>query len=149
MFAGIDLGCNTGFAVIDAQGTRVYSETWHLGKCEGRSLLLYETNLYENFAKYAVEVVAFEDVKQFHRSRGAATVWGCFKGVLMLVCEHLALSMMPINVSTVKTLAGVPRPQKDDMEAAAHRMFKHIPEDDNEADALLIAEVARRKTVNK
>ena len=149
MIAGIDLGCNTGFAVIDATGRRVFSVTWHLGKRGGRSLLQLEQYFYIHFAQYCVEIVGYEAVKQPHKSRPAAAAYGAFEGLLQKICEELNLPLIQIGVQEVKRLCSVPRPEKDDMEALVLKKFGHLTEDDNEADALLVAECVRIRIVGQ
>jgi Holliday junction resolvasome RuvABC endonuclease subunit len=51
-----------------------------------------------------------------------------------------------IAVATIKKLAtGSGRAEKEDVEVAAYTRWAYVPGDDNESDALWIAEYARRK----
>lgn len=147
--AGFDLGAHFGAAFLDQEGKRLFSCTMSFGKRTSMSLVLVERFLYSKLMDFETTVVGYEAVKQHHRSRAAACAYGSYEAVLWIVCENLGIPVVPVNVQEVKKLALVPNPDKEDMEAAAKVIFNHITHDDNEADALLVAEVTRRKMLNE
>jgi len=145
MFAGVDLGCNAGVSVLDKDGSRLYSDTWKLGKRSPSSLYQFQQKLYDTFSKHCVEYVGYELVTQEHRSRVAAVVYGSFEGILWSVCFDLNVPAMGVHVQTLKKFMNIgPRPEKEDIEAAAMVKWHIVPSDDNEADSLFIADYTRK-----
>ena len=147
MYAGIDLGANFGFAVLDEGGNRLYSATTHLKKRTAKSLARFQQTLYDFFETWGVIVIGYEAVKQHHKSRAAACAYGSYEGILLASAFTAELEVVPVGVWDIKRMTGIPKPQKIDMEAYVKRRHNYITADDNEADALMIAEFARLKFI--
>ena len=143
MIVGLDLGGYTGFAVLDEDGNRVFSTSWNLGKRTPKSSLHFHELLCEKFAEYYPSVVGYEWVGQLHRSRAAAVAWGSWEGILWITCEQLGIKVEKVNVMAVKKLIGVPNANKEDSEVYVFAKHKYITQDDNESDAIIIAECTR------
>jgi Holliday junction resolvasome RuvABC endonuclease subunit len=144
MYVGFDLGANCGAAVLDSEGRRVSSTTWELGKRTGSSLYTYQRKLYDLLQTYVPLKVGYERVMQNHRSRAAACAFGGYEGILWAVCFDIGVELIPVGVGSIKKAAtGMGDADKEEMEAAAYGRWDHVPEDDNEADALFIADYVR------
>lgn len=144
MFAGFDLGANFGYAVLDDDGNRVVSGTWEFGKRTPESTERVYEALLELFEIHLPVIVGYEKVNFFHRGIKAAHAYGTYESILWLVSRKYKVVLEQFTVNKIKKVAtGFGNAEKDEMEAAAMTRWAHIPGDDNEADALWIAECAR------
>lgn len=148
MNIGIDPGTRCGWAVLDSDGARLASGTWDCsvrrGEGAGFRYVRFERCFRELLATYPLATLAYEEVRR-HMGVDAAHVYGAIRGHLQRVCEESGVAYCPIPVGTVKKLAtGKGNADKDAMVVAARARWGHEPEDDNEADALWIADALRR-----
>mgnify|MGYP001613368944 CR=1 FL=1 len=149
MFIGIDPGTHCGWAVLDPAGSVRGAGTWHLdnraGDGAGMRYLRFERLLRELLATFPHGPVAYELVSA-HKGADAAHVYGGLVAIVTRLCEELARPYTGAAVGTVKKYAtGKGNSNKVAMmDAAAERWAPNGHErDDNEADALWIAEVLR------
>jgi Holliday junction resolvasome RuvABC endonuclease subunit len=148
MFAGVDLGGTTGFAVLGRDGERIHSIAIKLGTRTGKSLYRLYDDLKTELLVYGVTEVGYEQVRQQHKSRIAACAYGSYEGMLMLTCAELLLPLHPFFPHEVKkAAAGFVQAEKDDMEAMALKKWNVLVSTHDEADALFIAELTRRKVL--
>jgi len=147
---GIDPGTLCGWAVIDdSTGARVASGVWDLStrRHEGGGMRFVRARrrLLDVVDTYRPVAVAYEEVAR-HRGTAAAHVYGGLVGVMTALCEERETPYMGIPVGTVKKLAtGKGNANKAAMVAAAARRWALADAvDDNEADALWVAETWRR-----
>ena len=144
MFAGIDLGANTGFAVLDKDGSRQASLTWRLGVRSGSSLLTFHDNLDFALINHGITMVGYEQIRQAHKSRVAACAYGAYEGILMLVCARLKLPLYGFFPYEIKRAAtGFVEADKEDMEAMVFRRWGYLVDTHDEADAIFVAELTR------
>jgi Holliday junction resolvasome RuvABC endonuclease subunit len=144
MFAGFDLGGNTGYAFLDAEGNRIRSGTLSLGKrCQESIEKLY--CFFNDFLINAI-FVGYEKVTFFSKGFKASHAYGSYEAILWHVCSKYELNPEMIHVATLKKAStGDGKATKDDMEAFIWSIFKYTPYDDNEADAICIAHYFYRK----
>lgn len=147
-FAGFDLGGNCGYAILSDSGQRIASGTIKLGKRCPQSIHSFYDQLITLARKYDIAQVGYEKVAFFARKGGiqAAHAYGGYEAVLWLVSVQYGWSLDEIAVGTIKKLAtGSGRAEKEDVEVASFTRWAYVPGDDNESDALWVAEYARRK----
>lgn len=147
-YLGVDPGTHCGWAVLDGGGERIASGTWDCsvrrGEGAGFRFVRFERVLRELLEAYPGAAVGYEEVRR-HMGVDAAHVYGGIRAHLQRLCEERGVPYCPIPVGTVKKLAtGKGNADKDAMVAAAHRQWSVLPGDDNEADALWIAEALRK-----
>jgi len=151
---GIDPGTRCGFALLE--GDRVIaSGEWDLTprryESSGMRFVKFERSLGEMFDilnrhNKTKTVVAYEEVRR-HMGTDAAHIYGGLVAIIQAMCIKLdALEYLGIPVGTVKKQAtGKGNASKEDMIAAARKHWPHLPiSSENQADALWIAETARR-----
>lgn len=148
LFAGFDLGSKCGYAVLDEDGNIIESGTWRLGKRTGSSMYTFYDNV-KRLLTLGVEHVGYEKVHGRHASKNAAHAYGGYEAVLWMSCHQCGVLTSEIEQVTVqavkKTATGFADASKEEVEAATYAKWDIIPEDDNESDALWIAESVRRK----
>ena len=99
--------------------------------------------LSELLDAFPVDVVAYEEIRR-HMGVDAAHVYGGIVAVLSSVCEAGGVPYSGVPVGTVKKQAtGKGNASKDAMIATADARWTCSVADDNEADALWIAETLR------
>lgn len=144
----IDPGTNCGWCLRHADGT-VNSGTWNLkgGRFEGGGMRFLRLRGYldQMKAAHTIDRVAFEEVRR-HMGVDAAHIYGGVVATLTAFCEANKIPYEGIPVGTVKKQAtGKGNAQKDAMIAAALRRWPdQNVKDDNQADALWIAETAAK-----
>lgn len=139
---GLDLGTHCGWAILDESGAIVGSGVWAFGGGSGdRFLTFYQ--MLDMVAKKA-DAIAYEDVRR-HLGTTAAHVYGGFLAVLQIYASHTGKPLYPVAVPTIKKHAtGKGNATKPEMVAAARtRWIGFDSDDDNEADALFVAELGR------
>lgn len=147
---GIDPGTSCGWALLDLRGARVASGVWDLRprRHEGGGMRYLRVRRYlEDIlaAPAGVLCVGYEEVRR-HAGTDAAHVYGGIVGMIAAVCEERRVPYTAIPVGTVKRHAtGKGNAPKELMIAAALGRWQVAPEDDNEADALWIADCVRRE----
>lgn len=126
-------------AIILASGTFKSGK-----KLSGESLAALNTHLEDLLSRYSPVLVGYEQIRQEHRSRAAARAFGAYEGFLLKVCHEFGLTCVGYGVQKVKKFAtGSSSADKLDMECACNKLFGRWPDDDNEADALMIAALLR------
>lgn len=148
---GIDPGTACGWAVLDmATGDRVASGTWDLSarRHEGGGMRFVRARrlVDELLLSYNKVVLVYEEVRR-HAGTDAAHVYGGLIATFAATCEEQTVPYTGIPVGTVKkTATGKGNAPKGLMVEAARERWGHPLRlaDDNEADALWIAETWRR-----
>lgn len=146
---GIDPATACGWAVLDGSGARIASGTWDLkprsGEGAGMRYVRFERYLRELIATYPGSTVVYEQVQRAHKSTRAGVVYGALVGHITRVCEELGLNYTHVNTSAVKrhatTKGNAGKPAM--IAAALARWPFPVDYDDNEADALWIADAFR------
>lgn len=147
-YLAFDLGTKCGWAILDGRGKRQSSgvlnlkPTPHEGK--GMRVVRFQNALPELLA-CGPRVVAFELVAR-HAGTTAAHVYGALMGALQAACERAEVPYVGIPVATIKKHAtGKGNAGKALMMSSAVRRWGlgTWGQDDNEADALWVAECAR------
>lgn len=145
---GIDPGTNCGWAVLNAEGGRLASGVWDLKskRHEGGGMRYVRMRRYLNalLEAFDVEAVLYEEVRS-HKGSDAAQVYGGIIAMLAAVCEERPTPYAAIPVGTVKKVAtGKSNASKAAMINAAKSRWPGAGDDDNECDALWIAETWRQ-----
>lgn len=146
-FIGIDPGSNCGWAVLDEGGARVASGTWKLtgGRFDGAGMrfVRLDRNVRELLSTTPEAVVGFEEVRR-HMGTDAAHIYGGVVATVTRVCEELQVPYAGVPVGTVKKHGtGKGNAGKLEMVEAAEARWDVRVADDNEADALWIADSMR------
>jgi crossover junction endodeoxyribonuclease RuvC len=151
---GLDLGTKCGWAVLARDGGRLGSGTWDLrvraDESAGMRLVRLRRNMLDLLAAYPNALVSYELVRR-HEGTKAAHVYGALRDtMLMIVDEHEGVEARDVAVADIKRLAtGKGNASKEHMIRAAKADPRWFPDplvdlDDNEADALWLAEHGRR-----
>lgn len=140
---GVDLGTSCGIAWRDSKGD-VSVTTIDTSKARlmggGMRALTLRRGLLELFEELSpIEELAFENVER-HSATYAAQVYGELRGVLMSVCEEMAIPYRGIGVTTIKKhVAGSGIAKKDKVRMAVTCLFPEVDlANDDESDALSI-----------
>lgn len=140
----LDLGNNCGWAYRSALGLVSFgTETFELKRWEGGGMrfLRFEAFLTGMHETSPIDAVFYEEVRR-HVATGAAHVYGGFQATLTAWCEKQKLPYAAVPVGTIKKHAtGKGNASKDAM-IAAMVARGHVPQDDNQADALALLEWA-------
>lgn len=139
----LDLGTTTGWALLDEGGISSGSQSFKPGRFDGAGMR------YLRFKRWLTEMkggglsaVYFEEVRR-HQGVDAAHCYGGLMAILMAWCEQHEIPYQGIPVGTLKRFAtGKGNADKRAMIAAA-RDHGFDPADDNEADAIAIAQYVR------
>ncbi len=145
---GIDPAKRCGWALLDRQGARVASGVWSLSESRheggGMKFLRLDRYLVEVLDGHRPMAVAYEEVRR-HAGVDAAHIYGGIIAAIARLCEERSIPFQGQPVGTVKKLAtGKGNADKDAMIAAANARWSITVVDDNEADALWVAETLRR-----
>lgn len=150
---GLDLGSDTGYAILDETGGAISAGVWDIRPRRGESPGMRYAHLRRELVwaldTWRVVLVVYE---QPHQRGGPATeyAYGCVATVQELAAER-GLEHSTVHTATLKKFAvGSGRASKEDMIAAAVRIWprttgmngKHAMSSD-EADALWCAEYGR------
>lgn len=144
-YVGIDPGTKCGWAILDAEGSRLHSGTWNLERRKGDGAgMLYVR--FERLFREALENVGHHDLvvayeQQFNRFAGSAAIGAGIMAHLQRICEECQVPYTGVMFSVVKKrAAGKGSASKDAVVAAAKTKWGYpLGNDDNEADALFIA----------
>jgi len=148
---GIDPGTKCGWAVLGKAGARLGSGVWDLSsrRHEGGGMRYLRARRYlsELLDAYPDAVVGYEEIRR-HAGTSAAHVYGGIVAVITSACEAREQAYSARPVGSVKKLAtGKGNANKERMIEAAKERWGVDPSDDNEADALWIAEHLREELV--
>lgn len=140
----LDPGTNCGFALLD--GNNIVSGTWDLSihRDESRGMRLIRLrNKLKEIGK--VDIIVFEVSKNYMSTLGAE-VAGEIRGLITTWAHDNKIEYQGINVSTIKkTATGKGNASKELMIQTANKIFNKNLTDDNEADALLLLDYARKQ----
>jgi len=146
MFAGFDLGAKLGYAFLTDEGAICDSGVLKLGKRTPESVRKAYDGIRALFTAHTPPIVGYEKVTFFGRGIQAAHAYGSYEAVLWLIALDSESLIEQVTVKEVKKLAtGKANAIKHDMITQALMRWAYLPDDDNEADALWIAECTRRK----
>lgn len=144
MFAGFDLGGKCGYALLDFEGAIIVRGTWQFGKRTPESASLYFDRITNLIETHLPLVIGYEKVMQWHRSMIAATAYGGYEFILWALSHRYSIPLQLVSVQAIKKIAtGFGNAEKKEVMAAAYSRWKVVPDDDNQADALFIAEAVR------
>ena len=144
----LDLGTATGWALSNKHG-RIMSGTAHFRprRFEGGGMryLRFERWLNETRdVSGEINAVYFEEVRR-HLGVDAAHAYGGFLASLTAWCEEHSIPYEGVPVGTIKKfITGKGNAGKQAVIAAV-KALGHLPEDDNEADALALLHFAREQ----
>ncbi|VEJ45241.1 crossover junction endodeoxyribonuclease RuvC [Bartonella vinsonii] len=145
-----DLGTKTGWAIRGVDG-HIFSGTanFQTSRFEGGGMRYFRFNKWLTEMKMTsgnIDAVYFEEVRR-HVGTDAAHVYGGFLATLTAWCENNQIPYEGIPVGTIKKAAtGKGNASKEEM-IQAMRAKGHNPKDDNEADALAILHLIKRKEI--
>lgn len=157
---GIDQARLCGWAVLDVDGERVDSGTWTLArpseKPVGRRFEALLTNVLAlvrwcERRGMVVKAIAYEDVPAVAlRNKANMRQTIGYMAIVEMAAARSAIPTVDIPPQTAKATAGYGRAGKPYMVRAANERWDLAlkSKDDNTADALWIAEAARRKLTN-
>ena len=135
----LDLGTLTGWALRSADGSITSgTESFKPGRFEGGGMRYLRFKRWLNeFLPEAISSVYFEEVRR-HLGVDAAHAYGGFLATLTAWCEQNHIPYQGVPVGSIKRSAtGRGNASKPEMIAAMRRLG-HLPDDDNEADALAL-----------
>jgi Holliday junction resolvasome RuvABC endonuclease subunit len=140
---GIDPGTACGWAIID-NGKRIASGVWDLRgrRHEGGGMRYLRARKYfeDVVDSTKIDAVAYEEVRR-HQGVDAAHIYGGIIGQITAICEEKSIPFKGIPVGTAKKVAtGRGNASKDDMISAANTKWDLSIDNDNEADALWMAQ---------
>jgi len=152
---GLDLSTWTGFAVLDSEGERLTSGTLDLRGSRfeggGARYLRFEVELRSILDRWKPKLVSYEVVRRI-RGNDAQAVYHGLWATLTRVLEEVSVPYVGVEISAAKNAAtGKGNASKEDVAAAANARWglslvvkkSSSSTDDNESDALWVAEVAR------
>jgi len=144
---GIDPGTQCGWAVLTHDGKRISSGVWNLRprrhESSGYRYVRLAKALGELLDLFPTAHLAYEEVAR-HRGTAAAHIYGGIIATVQSLCEERKVPYVGAPVGTVKRLAtGKGNANKKAVMGATRIRWKYLPQDDNEADALWIAETLR------
>lgn len=144
----LDLGTRCGVCVMDDAGNVVLSGTHDFspGKKDrwGRRFLAFQAMLGKLLATYCPDVIAYEDVRR-HLATDAAHIYGAMHAITEMEALTWEIPTRPLGVGVIKKAAtGRGNADKTAMAVRASRKWTTLDiADDNQADALWIAEACR------
>lgn len=148
MILALDLGTKCGLCAMNPAGKVIASATIDMspktGDRWGHRFLAFRTSLETFLHGFQPSVIAYEDVRR-HVATDAAHIYGGLLAVLEMTALAWDLPTCPIGVGTIKKAAtGKGNADKTAMAVAASRKWPGLEIfDDNQADALWIAEACR------
>ena len=144
---GLDLASSaTGWCWSDGEVLR--RGCWNLarkGEHEGRRLERLREYLHKCHDAWGIDRIGCEDASFGSNNRHTAATHNELKGIVKLVCYEREIEVVWVNPSTLKKWAtGSGRAKKPEMIRAAHTHYGIETDDDNIADAVLIAGFVRQ-----
>lgn len=147
-YIGIDPGTACGWAVLAVDGSRLASGVWNLASRRheggGMRYVRARTSLLALLDAYPYAALGYEEVAR-HAGTTAAHVYGGLVAVITSACEERGVPYSGQPVGSVKRHAtGKGNANKEAMVGAALARWGGVNvEDDNEADALWVADLLR------
>lgn len=141
---GLDPAGRTGFCHTD--GFRGYVDlTRTLDKHPGARLLRFEDWLQETLGAHPTELLAAEDASFGSHNPAIQAMHNQLLGVLLLVAAEHSIDVKLFFPGTIKAFfTGSGRADKSQMIRACKTHYGIDVDDDNEADAIAIMELAKR-----
>jgi Holliday junction resolvasome RuvABC endonuclease subunit len=146
MILGLDSATKTGWCLMHEDGRVVESGVQDFSKKRGESnglmFLRFRKWLSSLFEEAPINLVGYE---RAHFRGGAATeICVGLQTRVQEICAENEVESAPVSTSTLKKFAtGSGRADKWGMILVAKRILGRDPVDDNEADAVLVADWAR------
>lgn len=152
IYIGIDPATACGYAVIDADGNRITSGTWQLKRKHEsngmRWIRLHKklSDLRDTITAEVGDIVLAYEMVARHNGTAAAHVYGGLVAAIQAWCETVGIEYTAIPVGQIKrTATGKGNANKQMMIDAAQAKWNLANIDDNEADALWVAEHTRQE----
>lgn len=147
MLLGLDPANACGWCLIDTQAKVTESGCWYLKKASdkqpGQRLKRLRAYILDLNAKHQLRSIAYENAVMGSDFFKVQQAHGEVRGIILWIAAELEIEAMPVNPMTVKKwLTGSGKAQKQDMIAAVKRRFGIETTNDNEADAIAIAQYA-------
>jgi len=137
----LDIATKTGWKTATASGT--WDLTPNKGESSGMRLIRFRAKLIEIIKAENIRIIAYERPAGFHKS--ALIIAGELVGVLKTVAEEYHIHLACYSSTEIKKFAtGKGNATKEEMIKAAQRKG-YNPQDDNEADAIHLYDLAIQK----
>jgi len=152
MILALDLGTKTGVCVMNRSGIPIFSGTWDLSRYAkerwGARFNEFRYKLECALNSYKIDLIAYEDVHR-HLATDAAHIYGGLLALVEMTALTWDMPTSPIGVGIIKKAAtGRGNADKTAMAVRASRRWPDLDiKDDNQADALWIAEACRTGAV--
>ena len=145
---GLDPGSLTGVALLN-EHTPEKVTTWRpfpdLPCTDANVFTQFRDQLITTIGRYSPDAVAYEEVAA-HKGTRAAHIYGGLRAMILVVCQEKGVECLPCPVGTVKKHAtGKGNVGKDAMLLAAERKWPRRATNNDEADALWIADYAAKE----
>lgn len=151
IYVGIDPATKCGFAALREDGRHITSGMWQLkgrGDTPGRRFAKLQDKLsclLDELGTAPEDIVLGYEVVARHKGTKAAHIYGGLLASLFMWCDSVGIEYQGVAVGTIKkTATGKGNATKFEMLSAANEHWSLDCFDDNEADALWIAEHVRR-----
>jgi len=137
----LDIATKTGWKSPTASGT--WDLTPNRGESSGMRLIRFRAKLLEIIKAENISIIAYERPAGFHKQ--ALIITGELVGVLKMVAEEYHIHLACYSATEIKKFAtGKGNATKEEMIKAAQRKG-YDPQDDNEADAIHLYDLAINK----
>ena len=137
----LDIATKTGWKSPTASGT--WDLTPNKGESSGMKLIRFRAKLIEIIKAENIRIIAYERPAGFHKQ--ALIVAGELVGVLKMVAEEHHIHLACYSATEIKKFAtGKGNATKEEMIKAAQKKG-YNPQDDNEADAIHLYDLAIQK----
>lgn len=149
MILGLDLAQKTGWAFcaagkIRASGVQDFSK--RRGESNGIVFLRFRRWLKDLIALADIPVLLVAVERPHYRGGAATELLAGLHAITQEVAAGLGVETAPVHSGTLKVFAcGSGKAQKHEMILAAARILGRDPEDDNEADAVHVAQWAEKE----
>ena len=137
----LDIATKTGWKTATASGT--WDLTPNKGESSGMRLIRFRAKLIEIIKAENIRIIAYERPAGFHKQ--ALIIAGELIGVLKTVAEEHHIHLACYSATEIKKFAtGKGNATKEEMIKAAQKKG-YNPQDDNEADAIHLYDLAINK----
>lgn len=137
----LDIATKTGWKSPTASGT--WDLTPNRGESSGMRLIRFKAKLMEIMKAENISIIAYERPAGFHKQ--ALIIAGELVGVLKMVAEEHHIHLACYSATEIKKFAtGKGNATKQEMIKAAQKKG-YSPQDDNEADAIHLYDLAINK----
>jgi len=156
IYVGIDPGTHMGIAVLDKNSNILYAKTSNFTRKKNEEtkdqFLAIYNKINELIDWIILQILNIDITKELlicyekvsrHIGTAAAHMYGGIIAIIQLICANRNIHCACVYVMSIKKLAiGSGKASKQDMIDSAIKKWGIIPEDDNTADALWIAQSA-------